>query len=382
MGRVYKVGKKYYGDWRDHTGVRHRESLDTTSKRVADQELGERELASRRPRPDPLTVAQVLTLALEEKARKARAKKRNPELTLKGGRIHAGHLERILGKDLDFNDPETNLRRVGEYYFDQRGEEQTPWHTPITPHTRLKELGTLRQGLAKAQDYELFFRKPGLVIPDALRNGDVYVPRDRWLTEQEYAAIWAVATEHRRPWLDFMVETGADLGEMHKIVKVDHLDFSTQRGPFGAVNVPGTKAASRNRFVPLTQKARAAVDLRMREPGAKLFEPLWTSSNFKRSTKRWEKLTGVPAFVAKDLRRTFASRCCQLSIPEMHVAQLLGHVDSKLVRRVYGRLSVDTFDAAISKLNAVPYLCHDNVVSIDKHRENVGTQKDQEWQNA
>jgi integrase len=207
-------------------------------------------------------------------------------------------------------------------------------------------------------------------------------PRDRWLTEQEYAAIWAAATEHRRPWLDFMVETGSDLGEMHKIVKADHLDFSTKRGPFGAVNVPGTKAASRDRWVPLTQKARAAVDERLRAPGKMLFEPVWTSSNFKRSTKRWEKLTGVPAFVAKDLRRTFASRCCQLSIPEMHVAQLLGHVDSKLVRKVYGRLSVDTFEQAISKLNAVPYTWHDNVVSIDKHRGNVGTQKDQEWQNA
>jgi integrase len=273
------------------------------------------------------------------------------------------------------------VKRVGEDYLDQRGQELTPWGTVIKPHTILKELGTLRQGLNKAADYELFFGKPSLVIPDALRNGGVYVPRDRWLTEQEYSAVWAVATPYRRPWLDFMVETGADLGELHKIHKREHLDFSTVRGPHGAVRIPGTKAAARDRWVPLSNKARAAVDERLLESGEMLFAPVWTSSNLKRSALKWCARTGVDIFIAKDLRRTFASRCCQLSVPEMVVAKLLGHTDSKLVRRVYGRLSVGTFEQAISRLDAVPYVCRDNVIDFVKHRENEGTRKEQKCEN-
>jgi integrase len=377
--RIYDVNGVKYADLRDIGGGR--QSLRTKSKRVAEQRLRQLELASCEPRPDPLMLPQVLTLALQEKARKSKAKGRNVEQTLRTGKTHCGHLERILGADLDLNDPETNLKRVGEHYLDQRGQELTPWGTLITPHTVLKELGSLRQGLTKAADYELFFGKPRLVIPDALRNGDVYVPRDRWLTEQEYAAVWAVATPYRRPWLDFMVETGADLGELHKIHKREHLDFSTVRGPLGAVRIPGTKAAARDRWVPLSNRARIVVDERMKVDGPMLFAPKWLSSNFKRSARKWCERTGVESFIAKDLRRTFASRCCQLSVPEMVVAKLLGHTDSRLVRRVYGRLSVDTFEQAIARLNSVPYVCHDNVIDFAKHRENEGTRKAQKCKN-
>ena len=380
MSRKYKNKHGIWcADFRDIGGGRT--SLKTRSERVADRVFRHLELELREPRPDPLTLGQVLTLALKEKARKSKAKGRDVEQTLKTGKIHCENLQRVLGKDLDFNHRDTSLLRVGEFYFDERGKEFTPWGTLITPHTRLKELGTLRQGLGKAADYDLFFGKPKLVIPDALRNGDVYVPRDRWLTEQEYASIWAVATPYRRPWLDFMVETGADLGEMHKINKREHLDFSTIRGPAGAVHIPGTKAASRDRWVPLSTKARIAVDERLKTESEWLFRPVWSSSNFKRSARKWCERTGVSIFIAKDLRRTFASRMCQAGVQEMVVAQLLGHTDSKLVRRVYGRLSVDTFGQAIAHLNAMPYVCQDNVIPIEIHGKFGDAPKDKECKN-
>jgi integrase len=133
--------------------------------------------------------------------------------------------------------------------------------------------------------------------------------------------------------------------------------------------------------VPLSNKARTAVDERMKVDGPMLFAPKWLSSNFKRSAHKWCERTGVEVFIAKDLRRTFASRCCQLSVPEMVVAKLLGHTDSKLVRRVYGRLSVDTFEQAIARLNAVPYSCHDNVIPIEIHGNFGQPPKDKECKN-
>jgi len=323
----------------------------------------------------------VLTLALEEKARKSRSKKRDVEQTLRSGKTHCGHLERILGADLDLNDPDTNLERIGEYYLDQRLKELTPWNTPISAHTALKELTTLGQGLRKAKKYKLFPGEPSLVIPDALRDGEVYVPSDRWLTADEYAASRAVATPYRRAWIDFLVETGSDLGEMHKITKDDHTDFSTMRGPRGAVFIPGTKSGSRERWVPLTRVARGAVDIRMEEPGRMLFEPVWQSSNFKRSTRRWSKHTGVEPFVAKDLRRTFCSRHAQLGTPMIHLERLMGHADSRMIKKVYARLCPDTFEQAISRLDAMPYVCRNNVVDIGKRREFEGTRKGEACKN-
>jgi hypothetical protein len=210
----------------------------------------------------------------------------------------------------------------------------------------------------------------------------VYVPNDRWLTADEYAASRAVATPYRRAWLDFLVETGSDLGEMHKIVKDEHADFSTMRGPNGAVFIPGTKSGSRPRWVPLTRVARAAVDVRMDADGPMLFTPVWQSSNFKRSTKQWSKRTGVEPFIAKDLRRTFCSRHAQLGTPMIHLERLMGHSDSKMIKKVYARLCPETFEQAISRLDAVPYVRHDNVIPMEKHGKFDGARKDRSAKTA
>jgi integrase len=374
MSRYWKDAETgiYKADFRDIGGGRP--SLRTRNERIAGQEFHRIELAIRQRVADPLFTGQILTLALRAKKRRAQSRSRDVEATLKRARIHCGHLERIIG-EVDFNDPSTNVAAVGERFLDERLDELTPWGTPITAHTASKDLQPLHMGLREAKKLGLFAGEPSQIIPDALREAEIYRPRDRWLTDDEADAVRGVMTEYRRPWFDFMIWTGCDIGEMHKIVKDEHLDFSPIRGPNGAVLIPGTKAATRTRWVPLTRGARAAVDERMKHDGAKLFSPVWTSSNFKRSASRWCASTGVALFTSKDLRRTFASRCCQMSIPEMHVAQMLGHTDSKLVRRVYGRLSPDTFRNAIERLDGVAQMRHQNVIPFKKDGENVGRRK-------
>jgi integrase len=138
----------------------------------------------------------------------------------------------------------------------------------------------------------------------------------------------------------------------------------------------------RDRWIPLSEVARAAVDERLRvAEGDYLFRPVWTSSNFKRSALKWCARTNVEIFIYKDIRRPFASRCAQAGVPEFHTIRLMGHKSSKMVRDVYAQLCTGTYEKAIMRLDAVPYVCRDNVIDFVKHRENEGTRKEQKCEN-
>ncbi|MGH7179913.1 MAG: tyrosine-type recombinase/integrase, partial [Tepidisphaeraceae bacterium] len=51
-----------------------------------------------------------------------------------------------------------------------------------------------------------------------------------------------------------------------------------------------------------------------------------------------------------DLRRTFASWLVQQGVPLLTVATLMGHSSTRMVERVYGRLSKQNLDSAIALL--------------------------------
>jgi integrase len=332
-------------------------------------------LASSEQRLAPFITEQVLTLAMEEKLRKSKAKGRDVKVTETTGKIHCVNIERHLA-GIDFNDPTTNPERVGESYLDERSQEITSKGTPTSPHTILKELGTLAQGLRKAKKYKFWEGEPGDVIPTALRDAEIYTPRTRWLEPDEYNAFRAVAPRPRQMLMDLGVETGADLGELMK-VRRDGVDLTTARGEHGAFYIPGSKTSARPRWVPLSRAARAAVDWFVAQDGDPhhLIRPIVSSANFGRDVRKWCKKTGREYFIFKDLRRTFVSRCAQLGVPEFHVIKITGHKDSKMIRKVYAQLCAGTYQAAITRLDALPYICRDNVIDLGKRRENVGTRK-------
>ena len=71
-----------------------------------------------------------------------------------------------------------------------------------------------------------------------------------------------------------------------------------------------------------------------------------------------------------------------LGTPMIHLERLMGHADSKMIKKVYARLCPETFEQAISRLDAVPYTRHDNVIDLGKRRENVGTRKGETCKNG
>jgi integrase len=369
--RIYKRGDVYWADFRALGG--RQESLGVKSKAAARAEYRRRELALCERRLGPLLLPAVLTFALEAKKRRSKAHGRDVEGTLRTGRQHCEVLDRHLGElGLDFNDPNLSLEGVGEDFLDVRTGDITNKGTPVMPHTALKNLKTLSQGLREARKRKCFDGEPSEVIPEFLTDGAVYTPADRWLKDDEFAAVLREAPEHRRKDFILGVETGADHGELIKVDKDSDVDLSIVRGPYGAIRLPGTKTEERDRWIPLSRAAREAVDECLAEEGPYLV-PVW--HNFKRDMANPCKRAGVKPFVWKDIRRTFASRCAQAGVPEFWTVKLLGHRDSKMIRRVYARLSPGTYAEAIKRLEAVPYVTpvsHADVVELREYRETDG----------
>jgi integrase len=370
--RIYKRGDVYWGDFRALGG--RQESLGVKSKAAARAEYRRRELALCERRLGPLHLSAVLTFALEAKKRRSKAHGRDVEVTLRTGRQHCEVLDRHLGElGLDFNDPNLSLEGVGEDFLDVRTSDMTNKGTFVMSHTALKNLKTLSQGLREARKRKCFDGEPSEVIPEFLTDGAVYTPADRWLEPWEFdGACQREAPAHRRKDFILGVETGADHGELEKVDKDSDVDLTVVRGPYGAIRLPGTKAEERDRWIPLSRAAREAVDGLLAEEGQYLV-PVW--HNPRRDMANPCERAGVKPFIWKDIRRTFCSRCAQAGVPEYWVVKLMGHADSKMIRRVYARLSPATYAEAIKRLEAVPYVTpvsHAEIVDLRKYRETDG----------
>lgn len=108
----------------------------------------------------------------------------------------------------------------------------------------------------------------------------------------------------------------------------------------------------------LTYAATLPVDLvpvfkcRLEASGddAPLF-PLWL--NLRRDLRVACKRAGIAPVSPNDLRRTFASWLTEQGVPELVTGSLMGHANSHMVRRVYGRIGSEAQRMAIAQLPAL-----------------------------
>ncbi|MBW2719108.1 MAG: tyrosine-type recombinase/integrase [Deltaproteobacteria bacterium] len=360
MSRVYKRGEIYWGAWRDDDGGSHRESLGTSNLKAAKARLAKREFAGSVQRVEPFTVQDALMLAGQVQVAKGNTQEWRDRCAL----IAEQHLLPILGADTDLN--AVNIPELVDMYARTRRGQLTPKGKPPADANTRKELLIVRQGAAKGKVYKDFFGEPSELVPSTLTESP---PRDVWLTPTRFADLQAKVTPHRRDWTGFAVHTGIDIGPIHRIHKERDIDFT--QGEYGAVHIRDTKTRHRDRWVPLSADARDIVDRRMQTPHEMLFWPVWTSSQFRESMLRWCPKAGLDErIIWKDLRRTFCSWMCQAGVPMHHVIRLMGHGSSQMVERVYMHLAPETFEQAIARLPRVPLVYMDNVVQLEKHREN------------
>jgi integrase len=240
----------------------------------------------------------------------------------------AGHLVRLLGA-VDVN--ALNRDNVQGYIYQRLTEG-------AHRETIRKELCTLNRPLGLAHEPRLLTADPWTLIPKFRSR---YVPRDRYLSEEEFRALYAQLEPRRQLWLALAVLTGGHLSEIEALRWEEHVQTDAQR-----IVLPGTKTQKAQRKVPIPPVlAQLLMEHRQR-----VGPVVGRWSNVRRDLAAACAHAGIPRVSPNDLHRTFASWLKQRGEDSMVVAQLLGHSSTRMVELVYGRLNEATLQRAVAKL--------------------------------
>lgn len=164
-----------------------------------------------------------------------------------------------------------------------------------------------------------------------------YEPRSRFATVAELELLRTVLEPRQHAMCLFIVCTSARLSEALRALPGHYRD--------GFVTLLGTKTETSARTVPVLPPFRG-----------------WFEQAIRFAPYDWHKITKylpaacarleIPPLTPNDLRRTHAVMLRSWGVRPADIAPMLGHVDSKMVERVYGRMSPealrDVLEAQIS----------------------------------
>ncbi len=350
MGYIKKRGKTWHGYWYDQNGERQRESLRTRDAQVAREKLRRLELASANPRRhSDHTLGQALTWYIEHALVGA------PAGTVHSYKHKARWLITLLGADT----PLSRLTRDGlaEYVHTRlhppdSGDRDVKPPKPAARATVYKEFVVLRGALEEAEQRGLWEGDIGKLVPSL--NGQS-TPRDRWLTQHEYPRLMSELPYRRQFWLAVFINTGGRVGEIEGTEEHDGLTWERVRlqprdakGQNGWVRLPGAKTAGAWRMVPISDDlAWWLRTVPERDRRGLVVEP-WP--NYVRDLAAACVRAKMAPVTGNDLRRTFTSWLLQAGVNPLTVSKLLGHGSMRMVERVYGQLSLGTFQDAIAAL--------------------------------
>ena len=346
-------------------GVRVQRSTQCTDKKAAESVLRQWE----RDTADPAgaaartaTLIDALNLLVKTRDEQAKAGRKSEE-TVEFYRKKSGHWVRVLGEGFllaKFDAP------VIDRYVSQRRREEA---SDSTIH---KELTTLRAALKLAKRAKLWRGDTDEVFPVGFSPD--FKPRERFLTREELTRLLVELPEPRSAIVAFIVATSAEWRAIERAQRDDVMHEQT------LVLLRGTKRAKRHRTVPIVTAdqrdlLRHAVKHAERE-GDALFLP-W--GNVRRDLQIACRRAGcrqtgclngpkrkkpcVREDCAKaalapcspnDLRRTFGHWLRGAGVEPQLIAPMMGHTDSRMVERVYGRLEPAELGALIAKKVAKP----------------------------
>jgi integrase len=226
-----------------------------------------------------------------------------------------------------------------EKYIDQRTAEGA------ARTTVKKELRALGAVLRHAKRVGLWAGDVQRVIPE---YADDYQPRKRALSWQEaLRLLQALEAPNNAQHIDrarnraaavaFMLATGARWGEVTRARREDVADHF--------VTLRGTKTKAAARAVPIVKMTRSLLDYALSAVGnrkGKLFDS-WQNPN--RDLEVACTQAGIPKASPNDLRRSLATWLRVLGVDISVIAAVLGHTTSRMVERVYGRLSPEELKA-------------------------------------
>lgn len=335
---VYVVGKyrlQRFGDgwaavWHDDSGTRRRYQLDAGPT----QAEGIAALNSFARRQDLLTAKEVRTIAEIWTAYLADRRlegKRSVEIMEFNWKALAPYFAGLSPADV--------TKRLCMDYTAARRKQGRQDATILT------ELRRIRTALMWAEKAKLVEKAPAVWMPPEPRA------RERWLTREEVQnLIECAGTPHIRLYLILAIATA---GRTEALLDLtwDRVDF--ERGTIQLDDPERDRTSKGRATVPMNDMVRAA--LQTDKAGALTPYVIEWAQDRVRSVKK-----GFAAAVARagiehctphDLRRTAASWMVMAGVPMEDVARYLGHRDTRMTWRVYGRFSPTHLRSASEAVN-------------------------------
>jgi len=326
--RIFKRenSTKWWVDWTDQKGHRHRKSTGTDDKKLAEA------LAAKWTQESFLEehFGVIPDVPFSEALlRYGQERQRDNPVSYKAS--VKSRLQRLLDTFGETNVSDITHAVIRKWMDERLGE--------VKPASALRDMSTLRAILNKAFREDLLAQVPP--FPRMKKDPG----RCRWLTVEEERRLLLAAKPHLRALMAFAVDTG---GRRSELLSLDWRNVDLERG-----TVAFTKTKNgEDRSVRLTDRAKQVlVGLDPKESG-----PVFTyrgqaikcvKTTFDKARKRAE----LEDFRFHDLRHTFASRLAQQGVPLYEIMHLTGHKSFQMVQR-YAHLAPDFQERAIGALNA------------------------------
>ncbi len=329
--RLYKRGSTWWG-WYYEDGKRVSRSTQCRDRKAAELVARNWERDSADPRyaaARTATLSAALNLLLENRQERATAG-RGSQDTVDFYRSKAGHLVRIFEHDEDGNRRPFLLSRLQAFDVDQYISRRRA--EGAGENTLSKELVTLRASLRLAKRAGLWAGEPSAVCPIAF--APEYKPKSRFLTPDELKKLLAELTADRAARVAFIVATSACWKESELALRQDVAQ------DLSVAVIRGTKRSSRFRTVPIVSgEARSLLQYALRHAEGKEGFLFRAWGNVRRDLLQACERARIAPCSPNDLRRTCATWLRAAGAPPDLIAPLMGHVDTRMVERVYGRLS-------------------------------------------
>jgi integrase len=322
MGKLFKRGRIWQAWVRERSGRWTRKSTNCTDRRAAETVAADLE----RDAADPSVRASrsATTQRILDDYAASRKRIGRSEGTLHHVRKNAGNLLALLpSRAEDITHP------ACERFVDARLAEG------VRRTTIKKDLRVLKAALKLARKNGLWAGSPDDVIPEL---EDDYEPGKRALSPWELIGLTGVLSPRRMAIVAWCVATGCEFSAIWRARASDVAPNCS------SVAIHGTKRKTRERVVPLALPGqRALVGWALRHADGKTHDDLLFApwANMRRDLAIAAGKLGVPSFSANDLRRTFGTWLRNAGVEPQLIAPAMGHVDSRMVEAVYGRLTTE-----------------------------------------
>jgi len=237
--------------------------------------------------------------------------------------VKARHLVRVLGGD-------TLVSRLRAQDVDRY--IQVRLDEGAARNTVHKELSTLRGALRLAIRRGELTKPLEALLPHGFSAG--YTPRNRALSREEVTMLLRELPPHRAAVVAFILATGATYPS--EVAPVRRADITRDH-----VLLRGTKRSTRYRRVPVLSLTRSW--LAMAAPHIPF--PPWT--NIRRDLHAACARAGIPPCCPTDLRRSIATMLRGLGAEPSQIGAYLGHGDSRMAERVYGRITPEALGSQL-----------------------------------